>query len=110
MSIEQVIISAIKNNTSLEVVYKNSSRKISPIRFGWKTTEGEGTHKNIFCYQSGGYSSKPLEPDGSMDNFRCWNLEKISSAVPVNDKWRSAKDWTMHKSECIDEVIAGPQV
>ena len=108
MSVGQVFISAINNSISLEVNYDHHLRLVSPIRYGWKTTRKEGRHRKLFCYQFGGYSSKPLRPEGSKENYRCWNLEKIYSAVPVKDEWRSATGWSTHKSYCIDEVIAGP--
>ena len=64
MSVEQVLISAIRNRISLEVSYKGHARLIAPVRLGWKTTDKEGLHKNLMCYQFGGYSSRGLKPDG----------------------------------------------
>lgn len=108
MSVEQVLISAIQNRSSLAVNYKGNQRLISPIRLGWKTTEKEGLHKNLMCYQFGGYSSQGLKPAGSMDNYRCWNLEDISSAVPIQAEWHGGYAWPKERSNCIDNVIAGP--
>jgi len=110
MSVEQVLISAIREKISLEVTYKGRSRLISPIRFGWKTTEKHGLHKNLMCYQFGGYSSSGLKPNGSMDNYRCWNLEDITSAVPIQADWHGGYGWPKEPSNCIDNVIAGPSI
>jgi hypothetical protein len=108
MSVEQVIIAAIRDKISLEVNYKNHSRLISPIRLGWKTTEEEGLHKNVFCYQFDGYSSSGLRPNVSPENYRCWNLSDIYSAVPVRAPWYGSEGWPRERSSCIDDVIAGP--
>ena len=110
MTVEQVLLSAINNKTSLEVIYQNQTRLIAPIRYGWKTTEKEGLHKNLMCYQFGGYSSRGLGPDGSMQNYRCWNLEDISSAVPIEAPWHGGYGWPKERSSCIDDVIAGPPI
>lgn len=108
MTAESVLISAINNHIAVEVNYKNHIRQVWPIRYGWKNTEKKGQHKNLFCYQIGGYSSKPLKPLGSHENYRCWNVEDICSAVPIRAQWYSPVDWSTHASRCIDQVMAGP--
>ena len=95
MSIEQVLISAINNKSSLEVFYKGHLRRISPVRFGRKTTEKDGLHKNLMCYQFSGYSSRGLKPDGSMENYRCWNLEDITTALLNHSAGWGIHDWSM---------------
>ena len=110
MSIEQVLISAINNKSSLEVFYKGHLRRISPVRFGRKTTEKDGLHKNLMCYQFSGYSSRGLKPDGSMENYRCWNLEDITTALPIEAPWHGGYGWPKEGSTCIDDVIAGPPI
>jgi hypothetical protein len=106
MNAEQVLMSAIDNKISLEVMYQGHARIVCPCRLGWKTTEKNGLHKNFFCYQIGGYSRSGLKPDGSVDNFRCWNLEEIRSALPVNAPWYCPQAWLKGPSQCIDDVIA----
>ncbi len=108
MSVEDVIISAIHHKVSLEVIYKGHKRWISPVRIGWKTTDKDGLHKNVFCYQFGGYSSRGLMPNGSMENYRCWSLDDIQSAVPIQSGWHGSYGWSKEPSNCIDDVIAGP--
>jgi hypothetical protein len=108
MSVEEVIISAVNNKISLQLDYDHHMRLISPCRYGWKTTEEDGLHKILFCYQFGGYNSKGLKPDGSMENFRCWKLDKIYSAVPIKDPWSCPQAWPEERSRSIDDVIAGP--
>lgn len=110
MTVEQVLVSAIENHISLEVVYNKESRLISPVRIGWKTTKKEGLHKNLFCYQFGGYSSRGLAPDGSMENYRCWNLQGIASANPIEAKWHGGYGFPKEPSNCIDRLIAGPPI
>lgn len=110
MTVEDVIIAAIRQKVSLEVVYKNHARHISPVRIGWKTTDKEGLHKNLLCYQFGGYSSRGLKPLGSPDNYRCWHLDDISSAVPIDSTWHGAYGWPRERSNCVDDVIAGPPI
>ena len=110
MTLEQVLISAIHDKTSLEVMYQGFARIVCPCRLGWKTTEKDGFHKNFFCYQIGGYSKSGLKPDGSMDNFRCWNLDEIRSALPVNAPWFCPPVWPKEPSQCIDDVIAEVRV
>jgi len=107
MTVEDVIVAAIRRGLSLEVIYDGYARLVSPIRYGWKETEKEGMHKNLFCYQFGGYSSRGLGPDGSMQNYRCWNLENISGASVVEIPTHSGLKWTSEPSTCIDRVIVG---
>jgi len=106
MSLEQVLLSAIRDKTSLEVMYQGVARVICPWRLGWKTTEKSGPHKNLLCYQIGGYSASGLKPHGSMENFRCWNLDEIRSALPVSTPWYFPQTWPKEPSTCIDDVIA----
>src|SRR5580704_6733091 len=110
MSAEDVIASAINLKICLNVTYQGHTRLVAPIRLGWKTTDEDGPHKNFFCYQLGGYSSKGLKPDGSIDNYRCWKLSDITSALPTKDHWREGTAWHTQRSKCIDDVIAGPPI
>lgn len=106
MSIEQTFISAIRSKTSLEVTWKDSSRIVCPYRIGWKTTTKKGQHENVLVYQIGGHSERGLEPRGSTRNFRCWNLDDINSAHPVDAAWYVPSVFSQKHSECVDEVIA----
>jgi hypothetical protein len=110
MTVEEALISAINSKVSLAVDYDHHIRLISPIRFGWKTTDEKGLHKNLFCYQFAGYSTRPSRLEGSEANYRCWNADMIYSALPIKDPWRPAAGWFKRKSHCIDEVIAGAPV
>ena len=107
-SAEELLITAIKSQFSLAVDYDHQIALIWPIRYGWKTTNEKGRHKNLFCYQFGGRSSKPLRGKGSAANYRCWNVDMIHSVLPINDAWRPPAGWSTRKSQCIEEVIVGP--
>lgn len=106
MTIEQTIVSAIRSKKPLEVIHQNHRKLVCPFRIGWKETEDKGIYKNVLVYQFGGYSSKGLEPDGSMDNFRCWNLDDIRSATPIDTEWHHPRGWSTMRSTCVDQVIA----
>jgi hypothetical protein len=106
MTVEQALVLAINSKSSIEVQYDGHIRHVSPIRFGWKTTEDEGLHKNLFCYQFGGYSSRGLSPDGSEDNFRCWKLEDITYVAVIPGIWHGAYALPRERSTCIDTTIA----
>jgi hypothetical protein len=108
MAVEDVIIAAIRDKSSLEVMYRGFARLVSPIRFGWKTTEKDGRHKNLFCYQFGGYSSRGLGPEGSAENYRCWNMDEINAAVAIQTAPHGNYEWTTQPSNCIDDAIIGP--
>jgi hypothetical protein len=110
MTVEQALISAINHQVSVQVDHQGHSKWISPVRLGWKTTKKDGLHKNLFCYQFGGYSSRGLKPDGSMDNYRCWNLDDVTSVLPINAAWHGGYGFPKEPSDCIDDVIAGPRV
>jgi hypothetical protein len=65
-------------------------------------------HVNVFVYQFGGYSERGLAPDGSPENFRCWNLEDIYSAeiIPAAGWHTGRTSWIGKESGCIDDPIA----
>src|SRR5215467_219209 len=106
MTTEELLLEAIQNKKALAIDYNDHIRLVAPIRYGWKTTERKGRHKNLFCYQFGGHNPRPLGPEGSIANYRCWNADMIRSALPIRDPWRASVDWSSRRSQCIEEVIA----
>src|SRR6185295_17613612 len=106
MSVEALVISAIKNKISLEVEYQGQLRQICPYRLGWRIAAGSREKfKVVFVYQIGGYSRRGLEPDGSVANLRCWNLAAITLAVPIQESWRHPNAWMVGGFETNDEAI-----
>lgn len=124
MSTQQIIISAIQQRAGLNVNYKGTLRSVCPHRIGWKRAQPRSpkakkplhllkdsrkyeNHINVFVYQFGGYSSRGLAPDGSADNWRCWDLEDIYSAtvIPI-DRWHTGAVAGANFSACIDDIVA----
>jgi len=62
MTIEQILISAINNKVSLAVDYDHHIRLISPVRYGWKTTDKKVYINICFVINSEGRAHTRLLP------------------------------------------------
>jgi hypothetical protein len=89
MTIEEVLSEAIKTRTPVVLSRhqdKGRQRYVCPHAFGYS----EAGLLNVFCYQYDGYSSGPLGPSGSPQNWRCYCVKDIAQAELTVGQWHSS--------------------
>ena len=60
----------------------------------------------VLCYQFGGQSgSRLIQPDGSIDNWRCIDLEELSDVTIEDGAWHTAP-YDSSLVACVDYVDA----
>jgi hypothetical protein len=75
----QLIRQAILERKSINATYDGQPREMTPHVIGTKN----GKEQGLF-YQYGGVSnSRPIQPDGSPDNWRCLEISKIANVAIV---------------------------
>jgi hypothetical protein len=77
---------AVKSKRPIEALYQGRRRLLCPHRLG-RNKEGR---LRVLCYQYGGESGSGLEPLGSLANWRCVALEKLSKVQLIEGNWRTA--------------------
>jgi hypothetical protein len=84
----EIIKQAILAEQAVEAIYKGKPRLLCPHVLG---IDKNGGLQALF-YQFGGESnSRPIEPDGSPNNWRCLSLDLLSSVQPVSGGgWHTA--------------------
>ena len=97
MTAYDTIRHAIKNKHSIECVYRDSYRILSPHTLGTKN----GIRK-VLSVQTGGYSSSGLSPHPE-DNWRCMFLDDVVNTKPHSDSWTTASNHSSRQT-CIDDV------
>ena len=90
---------AIVDKKIIRAVYGGLYREMCPHVLGTK----HGRHQGLF-YQFGGQSSsRPIQPDGSKDNWRCVEISKLSSVEMVEGVWHTAPNHSRPQT-CVDVV------
>ena len=84
----EIIKQAIESKQAVEAIYDSKVRLLCPHVLG---IDKNGGYQALF-YQFGGASnSRPIEPDGSPNNWRCLSLEKLSSVqLAADGGWHTA--------------------
>lgn len=109
MTQAEIIAQAIRERRSLVVTINGRRWTVAPIQLGWKTTEEEGRHMRLLCYDVGEYSPMGLRPPGSLENHRCWKVDEVTSLAPSKVPWRGG--FGLPKpGTCLDEVVVAPTV
>src|ERR1700734_1994770 len=84
--IYKLVWTAVANKRPMEASYQGRHRLFCPHRLG-RNREGK---LRVLCYQYGGESKSGLEPAGSLANWRCVALEKLSKVELIEGTWRTA--------------------
>lgn len=97
MSVETIILIAIRQKRRVLVVRDGRERVICPYRIGWSN---ENNH-NVLHYQIEGYSSRGLSPNGSSDNWRCHPLESFTAAAIIEGDFVGPTVKPKNRGQCI---------
>ena len=91
---------AILEKSAITAYYHGQFREMCPHVLGLKN----GVRHCLF-YQFGGQSnSRPIQPDGSKDNWRCIDVDDLSGVAIVGiDVWHTAPDHSRPQT-CVDYV------
>jgi hypothetical protein len=97
--IYQSIRQAIIEKKIVVATYSGLVREMCPHVLGLKN----GKQQALF-YQFGGESkSRPIEPDGSMANWRCIELAKLSNIQLTAGPWHTAPNHSRPVT-CVDQI------
>jgi hypothetical protein len=88
--IYRLVWTSVANKQPMEAMYQDRHRLFCPHRLG-RNREGR---LRVLCYQYGGESQSGLQPAGSLANWRCVVLEKLSRVKLVEDDWHTAESFT----------------
>lgn len=87
MNFYQVIRQAILDKKIIVAIYDGLERIMCPDVIG---TNKQGRQQAL-CYQFAGESrSRPIEPDGSPNNWGCIDLAKLSGVTVMDGDWHTA--------------------
>jgi hypothetical protein len=93
---------AINNRQSIRATYGGQARLLCPHVLG---VDKDGGLQALF-YQFGGASnSRPIQPDGSPDNWRCLALDKLSNvqAITGGGGWHTAPNHSRPQT-CVKHI------
>src|SRR5436305_9931673 len=95
----QLAWTAVANRSPIKAVYDRRPRLFCPHRLG-RNKQGQ---LRVLCYQYGGESESGLQPVGSLDNWRCIAVEKLSAVELLEGSWRTAPNHSRPAS-CIADA------
>ena len=93
-----VIHDAVVNRKVIRAIYHAHERVMCPHLLGTKN----GRPQALF-YQFAGHSSSRLDPDGSMNNWRCMFVDELSNIRSEDGTWHTAPNHS-RPSTCVDTV------
>jgi hypothetical protein len=93
-----LIRNAVLKKTSLSAWYKGHARFFSPFVLGTKADD-----PHVLGYQFDGTSEKPLKPEGSTENWRCFRVAELTSVRALPGIWHAVQKGKRFQ-HCIDHV------
>ena len=78
---------AILNKKSVSATYQGRPRLLCPHVLG---ADKDGNDQALFYQFGGESSSRPIQPDGSPNNWRCLTLDRLSDLKLVDGPWHTA--------------------
>jgi hypothetical protein len=81
-------------------MYDDHARSLCPHVLGWN----KDRELQVLCYQYAGGSGSGLKPRGSISNWRCLALAKLSAVGFLDGTWHSAENHTRPQA-CIADVL-----
>jgi hypothetical protein len=92
---------AILEKKAVCAYYHGQYREMCPHVLGTKNGK-----RHCLFYQFGGQSnSRPIQPDGSKDNWRCIDIDALSGVKIVESAWHTAPDHSRPQT-CVDYADA----
>ena len=98
----ELVLQAILEKKAITAYYHGQYREMCPHVLGYKNGK-----RHALFYQFGGQSnSRPIQPDGSPDNWRCIDIDKLTDVALMDIReWHSAPDHSRPQT-CVDSVEA----
>lgn len=98
----ELILQAILEKKAITAYYHGQYREMCPHVLGYKNGK-----RHALFYQFGGQSnSRPIQPDGSAQNWRCIDIDDLTNVAMVDIKeWHTAPDHSRPQT-CVDAVKA----
>lgn len=100
MTTYELVRDAIENRKQIACIYDGKYREVCPHVLGDKNGVA-----HAFCYQFGGASSKPLEPLGSPNNWRCMEIGKMQSVESRDGDWFTSREG-IGRQDCVYQIVA----
>jgi hypothetical protein len=97
--IYRLVRTAVMSKRPIRASYHGWDRWFCPHRLG-RNHEGQ---IRVLCYQYGGESGSGLQAVGSLANWRCIALEKLSRVELLEDAWHTAPNHSRPQT-CVAEV------
>jgi hypothetical protein len=96
----EIVKQAIINKQPVGAVYGGHVRLMCPHVLG----EDKVGNPQALFYQFGGASnSRPIQPNGSPDNWRCLAVEKLSSVQVIDGEWYTAPNHSRPQT-CVKQI------
>lgn len=105
MGTYDLIRSAAVNLDSISARFEGHVRLFSPHVLGTKKGESR-----VLGYQFGGTSHRGLGPQGSLMNWRCFPIDKLTDVALIAGTWRSPSRFGTDHEHCIDEVDVSARI
>jgi hypothetical protein len=84
----EIVKQAIINRKPIGAIYDGKVRLLCPHVLG---IDKDGGLQALFYQYGGASNSRPIQPDGSPNNWRCLSLDKLFSIQPLDDDgWHTA--------------------
>ena len=95
----QLVRQAILEHRNIHATYSGLHREMTPHVLGNKGGKPQG----LFYQYGGQSSSRPIQPDGSPDNWRCIEIAKLSNVTIVGGATHTAPNHSRPQT-CVDAV------
>jgi hypothetical protein len=98
----EIIKGAILAKHPISAVYDGRTRLLCPHVLG---EDKEGNYQGLFYQYGGDSNSRPIQPDGSSENWRCLALAKLSrvAAIAGGERWHTAPDHSRPQT-CVKRI------
>jgi hypothetical protein len=96
----QSVRQAILSKKIVTASYNGLRRVMCPHTLGWK----KGKEHGLFYQFAGETSSGALGPDGSADNWRCVDIEKLTGVQVSDGAWHTSESSHSKRQTCVDQV------
>jgi hypothetical protein len=92
----QLVRQAIIERKAISATYNGAHREMCPHVLGTKLGKPQG----LFYQYGGASNSRPIQPDGSPNNWRCIEIGKLSSVTLIDTVWHTAPNHS-RPSTCV---------
>jgi hypothetical protein len=95
-----LIRQAIIERKNIHALYNGQYREMCPHVIGLNRRDAQ----QALFYQFGGQSnSRPIQPDGSPENWRCIEIAKLSEVEVIDGAWHTAPNHSRPQT-CVSNI------